>query len=89
MIKPLKIALLGVVGLVSLSACGQTSKRKVTDKEEVHFYKEDINQESFGGLGVEWGAYEDTDKLIEGGWDLVLKHMDHLGARVHGLRILK
>ncbi len=81
MIKPLKIALLGVVGLVSLSACGQqVSKRKVTDKEEVHFYNEDINQESFGGLGVEWGAYEDTDKLIEGGWDLVLKHMDHLGA---------
>lgn len=77
--KPLKIALLGVVGLLALSACN-TGKRKVTDKEEVYFYHEDINQESFGGLGVEWGAYEDTDKLIEGGWDLVLKHMDHLGA---------
>ena len=33
MIKPLKIALLVCVWLVSLSACGKTSKRKVTDKE--------------------------------------------------------
>ena len=79
MIKPLKLALLGTVGLLALTACSQ-GRRKVTDPTEVYFLKEDINQESFGGLGVEWGAYEDTDKLIEGGWDLVLRHMDHLGA---------
>ena len=76
--KACKLAILSLVSLLPLSGC--TGKRTVSEKEEVYFLHEDINQNRFGGLGVEWGAYEDTDKLIEGGWDLVLRHMEHLGA---------
>ena len=83
--KWLKTSLLGAVMALSLAACNQSSEGSSIDwskvsKENIAFTKDDIVQESFGGLGVEWGAYEDTDKLIEGGWDKVLQHMDHLGA---------
>lgn len=48
--------------------------------DEVRFSKENLVQSSFGGLGVEWGAYEDTEKIMEGGWERILKNMDHLHA---------
>ena len=63
-----------MISLLSLSACGKG------DLNHVSFTEKDLVQESFGGLGVEWGAYEDTDKLMEGGWEKVINHMDHLGA---------
>lgn len=50
------------------------------DKYHIAFVKEDITQKNFGGLGVEWGAYEDTDKIAEGGWDRIIHYMDHLAA---------
>ena len=72
--KGLKIAVLSMISLLSLASCGKGDANKIT------FNESDLVQESFGGLGVEWGAYEDTDKLVEGGWEKVLAHMDHLGA---------
>lgn len=34
--------------------------------------------EDFDGLGVEWGAYEDTNKLQTGAWERITKYADHL-----------
>ena len=33
---------------------------------------------SFDGLGVEWGTYEDTNKMVKGSWDRVLSAVDKL-----------
>lgn len=70
----IKTLLLCGTALMSLSACGSNNDGKLV------FGNDKLVQKSFGGLGVEWGAYEDTDKIIEGGWDLILRHMDRLGA---------
>ena len=76
-----RIALLGLVSFMSLLACNQKSSEPIrVDMNNIAFVSNDIIQESFGGLGVEWGAYEDTDKIAEGGWERVLNYMDHLGA---------
>ena len=72
--KGIKVAVLSMISLLSLASCGKA------DLDTITFNDSDLIQESFGGLGVEWGAYEDTDKLIEGGWEKVIAHMDHLGA---------
>lgn len=34
--------------------------------------------EDFDGLGVEWGAYEDVNKLQTGAWERITKYADHL-----------
>ena len=75
MAKKIKTLLLAPVALLSLAACSKT-----TSKTLITFEHDDIVQKSFGGLGVQWGVYEDTDKIIEGGWDKIIDHMDHLGA---------
>ena len=88
--KVLRSAILLATTVLSVSACsndtpissiGPRYRPDGVDENNIAFTSEDINQESFGGLGVEWGAYEDTDKIIEGGWEKALKHMDHLGAQ--------
>lgn len=56
------------------------SSQSVNDPNVISFSHSTLVQKSFGGLGVEWGAYEDTDKLAEGGWERIIEHMDHLGA---------
>ena len=33
---------------------------------------------SFDGLGVEWGTYEDTNKMVKGSWSRVLSAVDKL-----------
>ena len=73
----LKSALLITTSLFALSACVQQT---IDDNGKIVFNDANLTQKSFGGLGVEWGAYEDTDKLMDGGWERVLDHMDHLGA---------
>ena len=80
--KTEKISLLGLVTLLSVFSCskGNEVKPVVVDMDHIAFVSEDIIQNSFGGLGVEWGAYEDTDKIAEGGWERVINYMDHLGA---------
>ena len=80
--KFVKTLVLTFTTMLALSACQTNTQKSDPDKEgKLVFRTGDIVQKSFGGLGVEWGAYEDTDKLIEGGWDLILNHMDHLGAQ--------
>jgi len=68
-----------MVPTLALTACGQP-ERKNTDPNNIAFTEADLVQKSFGGLGVEWGAYEDIDKLAENGWERVIKNMDQLKA---------
>ena len=85
--KSTKYALLGLVTLMSILSCNQkggSTEEKIdyskVDPNNIAFTSDDLIQTSFGGLGVEWGAYEDTDKIAEGGWDRIINYMDHLGA---------
>lgn len=75
MANKFKTLLLTPVALLSLAACSKTAEANA-----ITFGHDDIVQKVFGGLGVEWGVYEDTDKIIEGGWEKITDHMDHLGA---------
>ena len=84
--KSSKYALLGLVTLMSILSCNKqaATEEKIdyskVDPMNIAFTSDDLIQTSFGGLGVEWGAYEDTDKIAEGGWERVINYMDHLGA---------
>ena len=80
--KKERISLLGLVTLLSVFSCthGNEAKPVVVDPDNISFTSDDIIQTKFGGLGVEWGAYEDTDKIAEGGWERVINYMDHLQA---------
>ena len=65
---------LGLISTLSFSACQSKSSEpeidiSKIDPDNIAFTSDDIVQKSFGGLGVEWGAYEDTDKLMDGGWE--------------------
>ncbi len=83
--KSTKIGLLGLVTVMSILSCQkQSGEAKIdyskVDPNNIAFTSDDIIQTSFGGLGVEWGAYEDTDKIAEGGWERIINYMDRLGA---------
>ena len=73
MAKGFKLVLLSSLPLLLLSSCGKSDKK-------ISFSHDDIVQQSFGGLGVEWGVYEDTEKLAENGWEKITSNMDRLGA---------
>ncbi|MBQ7995642.1 MAG: hypothetical protein IJ247_05480 [Bacilli bacterium] len=73
--KPGKFLILGTIGLLTCFSCQEA---RTVEKDFIAFTSQDIVQKSFGGLGVEWGTYEDTDKIVEGGWERIIAHMDHL-----------
>ena len=60
MANKIKTLLLTPVALLSLAACSKTAE----NKSVITFEHDDIVQNVFGGLGVEWGVYEDTDKIM-------------------------
>ena len=60
--------------LIAMAGCNQ-SKGKV-DKDNLVFDKSHIVLDNFEGLGVEWGTYEDPDKLSSDSWERSLKIMD-------------
>lgn len=62
--------------LVVLSGCNSSSN--LGNKDEIIFTKDKIVLNNFEGLGVEWGAYEDIDKITSGAWERSLKIMDRL-----------
>jgi hypothetical protein len=64
-----KWVLRGILIAMSLAGCSKNS----VDYDHIVFSKDDLIQSSFGGLGVEWGVYEDTDKLGEGATEKILK----------------
>ena len=51
----------GLLTAMALSGCGSKS----ANTNDITFSGSDLIQSSYGGLGVEWGVYEDTDKLDE------------------------
>ena len=67
--------------LVAVSGCNQGGKR-VADKDNIVFRHEDIVLESFEGLGIEWGTYEDPDKISADTWDRSLRIMDRLNPQM-------
>lgn len=78
--KLLKPTLLGATLLtVCLSSCGSSA----IDYDHIVFKEDNLVQSSFGGLGVEWGVYEDTDKLGDGAEEKILKTI----AKLNPVRI--
>lgn len=67
--------------LTAMVGCNTQGKGKV-DKDNLVFDKKGIVLDNFEGLGVEWGTYEDPDKLSSGSWERSLKIMDRLNPQV-------
>lgn len=61
--------------LSSLSVVSACNSKE--NNEDVIVYDKVIS-ESFGGLGVEWGTYENTEKLVTGAWDRITTAVDRL-----------
>jgi hypothetical protein len=67
--------------LIAMAGCSNQGKKPV-DKDNIVFDKEHIVLDNFEGLGVEWGTYEDPDKLSSDSWERSLKIMDRLNPQV-------
>ena len=61
--------------VVGVSSCSGSTNDMVYSKDHVVI-------EKFDGLGVEWGTYEDPDKLSSGSWERSLRIMDRLNPQV-------
>ena len=63
-----------------LTACSSTSKSNLKKPDGVMVFSPQLNliNDDFDGLGVEWGAYEDTNKLQTGAWERITKYADRL-----------
>ena len=70
-----RIALLCAAGIVTIGVSGCND---VVDLDKVYFTKNMQLTSQFGGLGVEWGAYEDKNKITDEAWQRVLDHVDRL-----------
>ena len=68
--------------LISIAGCQTSAAKKEVDKDNIVFRKSDIVLENFEGLGVEWGTYEDPDKLTSDSWERSLRIMDRLNPQV-------
>ena len=62
---------------ILLSSCTLSNVEK---PEGVMVFSPQLNliNDDFDGLGVEWGAYEDVNKLQTGAWDRISKYADRL-----------
>ena len=75
------------LSLALLSSCiiavsGCNGNKRNADKDNIVFIKDDIVLDAFEGLGVEWGTYEDPDKLSASSWKRSLEIMDRLNPQV-------
>jgi len=79
-----KKALLTIGSLIMsslLASCGASSVTPSTT--DIVFSESDLVQKSYGGLGVEWGVYEDTDKLDGSSWRRIYANIKKLSpARI-------
>ena len=64
---------------LTLTGCSNSNIKKPKD---VMVFSPQINliNDDFDGLGVEWGAYEDTNKLQTNAWDRITKYADRLNG---------
>ena len=69
--KIIALVLLIIVATLCLVSCKEKAG-------EVVFDSSDVVTSAFDGLGVEWGTYEDTNKMIKGSWSRVLSAVDEL-----------
>ncbi len=65
--------------LLAMSAC---NNKKVYDTTNIVFRNNNVVLNNFEGLGVEWGTYEDPDRLSAGSWERSLRIMDRLNPQV-------
>lgn len=65
--------------IVATVAC---QSKKEVDKTNIVFRQKDVVLTSFDGLGVEWGTYEDPDKLSSDSWERSLRIMNRLNPQV-------
>jgi hypothetical protein len=73
--KNFKLLVLGtIVTSFALTSCGEST----VDTTNIIFSDSDLVQSSYGGLGVEWGVYEDTDKLDDSSWSRIYANMKQL-----------
>ncbi len=68
-----------LISSISIMSCGNN---KEVDVNNIVFKKDKIVLSNFEGLGVEWGTYEDPDKLSSDLWSRSLKIMDRLSPQV-------
>ena len=66
-----------VVLLLMILACAFGCK-KDEQYVSVKYSSSYVVSSSFDGLGVEWGTYEDTNKMVKGSWSRVLTAVDKL-----------
>ena len=75
-----------IISLSLLSCCLAIvmgcNNNKPVDKTNLVFRNKNVVLNNFEGLGVEWGTYEDPDKLSSGAWERSLKIMDRLNPSV-------
>ena len=69
--KIIALVLLIIVATLCLVSCKEKAG-------EVVFDSSDVVTSAFDGLGVEWGTYEDTNKMIKGSWSRVLSAVGEL-----------
>ena len=70
----LLVSCLGVV-----AGCNEVAK---SDEKNLIFSRQNMAISNFEGLGVEWGTYEDPDKLSSGSWERSLNIMGRLNPQV-------
>ena len=80
--KTSKLLILPVLSscLLAMSGCNGASIKY--DPENIVFRKRNVAIENYEGLGVEWGTYEDPDKLSTDSWERSLRIMDRLSPQV-------
>ena len=79
--KYITLALLSTC-VVAMSGCQKENGKIIADKDNIVFRNEGIVLNNFEGLGVEWGTYEDPDKLSSDSWERSLTIMDRLNPQV-------
>ena len=80
--KILSFALLSSCLFTAMGCSQSENKSKEVDQDNVVFKADNIVLNNFEGLGVEWGTYEDPDKLSSGSWERSLRIMDRLNPQV-------
>ena len=67
--------LMGLVSIMALTSCGNAG---TVDLDNIVFKSDNLVQSSYGGLGVEMGVYEDTDRLSPSSQERIIANMQKL-----------
>ena len=80
----MKLNKLALVLLSSLTLISGCSKKPLEpdDRELIIFDDANVINTDFGGLGVEWGTYEETKKLVPDAKERILNAVDYLNPSI-------